>query len=207
MSGIKITIPTYLTISRFFLVPIFIYLFMQKQFFWAFITLVVAGLTDMLDGLIARRFHMRSRLGAMLDPLADKFLMLVSFTFLSHQNIIPWELTLLIVGRDFAIVVSVFILGYILKIRLLFKPTRISKLATASQIIVLAAAFLHVLLKHSSYYGPQILSIYVGKSLFFLSMACFILTSITVFQYGYLAHKFYRYGQRMEERKIIHPID
>ena len=120
----KITIPTLITLGRFFLVPVFAYFFIKEKYFLSLCILLIAGLSDLIDGFIARHFNMRSRLGSMLDPVADKFLMLVSFILLSTLQHISWKLTLLIIGRDLYVSFGALALMR-KKISLYFKPTRV----------------------------------------------------------------------------------
>ncbi|HBF11956.1 MAG TPA: hypothetical protein DDW49_00980 [Deltaproteobacteria bacterium] len=191
----KITIATLFTLSRFVLVIFFIFQFESGLYPEALLSLSLAGLTDFLDGFIARRFHQRSRLGSMLDPLADKFLMLAGYVLMSHLGKIPWTLTYLIVSRDFLILAGAGIL-LLMKVKLLFRPTRFSKLATFSQIMVLILAFADFLKEKNFYTLPLFMEkIWPPIQAGFFYTA-FALTCITVFQYGYIAYKFYRYGER-----------
>lgn len=199
----KITLATYITLSRFFLVPLFIFLFITQKFVPAFITLCVAAFTDLLDGFVARHFKMRTKLGAMLDPLADKFLMLLSFIALSKFDSLPWWLTLIVIGRDFLIMLGVGILGIILKIRLYYKPTRLSKLTTAFQILALTTSFFMVLIDYQVFFIPswgikiieyaQTISIYTAA----------LLTVVTFFQYTYIFYRFCKYGERKQKGGLL----
>lgn len=108
-SASTFNLATALTISRFLLVPVFIYFFLIENFKWAVTTLIIASITDVTDGLLARRFNMGTKLGSVLDPLADKFLMMISFIVLSAQNVLPWWLALVVISRDFYIVLGLCI--------------------------------------------------------------------------------------------------
>lgn len=180
----RITPATYITISRFFLVPLFIYLFLKEHYLLALLVLGLAAFTDLLDGFMARRFNMRSRLGSMLDPLADKFLMVVSFIVMARLNIIPLWLTILVISKDFVVLTGAAILN-LMKIRLYYKPTIISKLTTLSQIALLVFSFLQAYL-HSRFNELQI----------FFSFTAAGMTLITLCQYTYIGYRFYRYGER-----------
>ncbi len=203
----RITPATYITISRFFLVPIFIHLFLTKRYLPAIIVLGIAAFTDVLDGFIARRFNMLSRLGSLLDPLADKFLMVVSFVVMSHLKIISWKLTFLIIGKDLWMLVGVAILKS-MKIHLYYKPTIISKLTTLSQITLLALSFGQVYLNSLPNKGPWISpsgESPSGGSPFFKLRDLFLLiagimTVMTFIQYTYIGYRFYRYGERKKEK-------
>lgn len=195
MTESRITLATYITLSRFVLVPVFIYYFLTERYVYAVIILIICGLTDALDGFVARHFKQRSRLGSLLDPVADKFLMLVSYLVLSIKGYMPWSLTLLVVGRDVYIMSGALFL-MALRIRLLYKPTRLSKLTTTLQILMLTFSFLEVLTQQENLlvfqrYGPYIH--YAWEGLLYLT-AIFTLT--TFFQYSYIGYKFLRFGER-----------
>ena len=89
-----VNIPNVLTISRLFLVfPLIIFLEVNRPFY-VFILIIIAGLTDYYDGLIARKFNLKTRLGSILDPLSDKVFYLIPLIFLCKNNLIPfWSLT------------------------------------------------------------------------------------------------------------------
>lgn len=191
----RIPIANYITLSRFFLVPVFIYLFLKEKYLAAFFILGFTGFTDLLDGLVARRFNMRSHLGSMLDPLADKFLMLVSFIVLSRAQVVPWELTLIVLGRDFLIILGAGILN-LMRVKLYYRPTRLSKLTTLSQILVLAFSFLYIYFRH--YPSPWFSFSFAPTIQQALSALAAGLTIITFFQYTYIGYNFYRYGERKQ---------
>lgn len=169
------------------------------------VTLGLAGFTDLLDGFVARRFNMRSRLGSMLDPLADKFLVLVSFIALSRTNIIPWNLTALVIGRDLVILSGVLVLN-LMKIRLYYKPTRISKLATFTQISLLAISLLEFFMSRNmlgnlknNFLGEWLNLYFVHQWQKIFVILAAVCTTITCFQYGYIGWQFYRYGERLKQ--------
>ncbi len=93
-------IPNSLTILRILLIPVYIGLLVYERFDQALIVLLVAGLTDALDGTIARAANQRTRLGAFLDPLADKLLLTSGFITLSTIHLIPSWVTIIVVSRD-----------------------------------------------------------------------------------------------------------
>ena len=90
-------IPNILSISRLFLVfPLILFLEINRPLY-VFILIIIGGLTDYFDGLIARKFNLKTRLGAILDPLSDKVFYLIPLTFLCKNNLIPfWSLTLIL---------------------------------------------------------------------------------------------------------------
>lgn len=93
-------IPNSLTILRILLIPVYVGLLVYEQFDQAMIVLLVAGITDALDGTIARASNQRTRLGAFLDPLADKLLLTSGFVTLSAIHLIPSWVTIVVVSRD-----------------------------------------------------------------------------------------------------------
>ena len=191
----KITVASWITLSRFILVLFFIWLAVQERYRAAMIVLLIAGFTDLLDGFIARRFHMRSRLGSMLDPLADKFLMAVSFLFLSARGVIPWGVTGIVFAKDFWVLLGAGVLN-LMKIRLYYKPTILSKATTTSQIAVLVTLFSGVVFKKEGIEMPEAIgSFLVSANSLLLNLAA-ALTLATMIQYTYIGYKFYRYGER-----------
>jgi cardiolipin synthase (CMP-forming) len=93
-------IPNSLTILRILLIPCYVGLLVYGKFDQALIVLLVAGLTDALDGAIARMKNQYTRLGAVLDPLADKMLLISGFVTLSMIHLVPSWVTILVVSRD-----------------------------------------------------------------------------------------------------------
>src|SRR5215470_19011117 len=110
-----LTTANQLTILRIVFVPVFIILLVYKEIGWALGTFVAAGITDVLDGIIARRFGQKTSIGAVLDPIADKLLMTTSVIVLSlpqmgFPNTIPRWLMILVISRDlFILLVSLII--------------------------------------------------------------------------------------------------
>lgn len=134
-------LPNSLTLLRILLIPVFSYFFMTGQFRWALIVFAVTGFTDVVDGALARWLKKKTTLGAMLDPAADKLLMLVSFLLLSLRHIVPLYLTLLVIGRDLWIISGLFFLKRH-KRKLYFQPTKISKANTFFQLATVFFGFL-----------------------------------------------------------------
>jgi cardiolipin synthase (CMP-forming) len=133
------TLANQLTLLRLLLIPPFVILTIYGEFGWALATFVVAGLTDLLDGLAARAAGQKSELGAWLDPAADKLLLVATFVVLTLPNIglvnrIPVWLTILIISRDVGIVLTVAIVNLAVGPRT-FKPSPLGKMATAIFIV------------------------------------------------------------------------
>ena len=137
------TIPNILTIGRFLLVPCFLYASMRGMYLAAFVIFVTAAVTDILDGMIARRMNLRSRIGAMLDPAADKTLMVCGFvyyTFADRMPVarIPGWLTFTVFIRDFMIVIFAYLLYTRVQLKNL-TPSIFGKASTVLQAVTLAA--------------------------------------------------------------------
>lgn len=128
-----IYIPNLLTLARIGLVPWLVVLLQKQEFTLSLIVFVVAGLTDALDGFIAKRFNAETYLGSILDPLADKGLLVCSYIMLSVMGLIPFWLMVAVVFRDVVIVggylVMVLFFGSVK-----MQPLIISKVNTFTQI-------------------------------------------------------------------------
>lgn len=132
-------IPNSLTIFRIILVPVVVILLMQGGFFMALMVFAIAGITDGLDGFLARALSQKTELGAYLDPLADKALLISSFMTLSVLGIIPGWLTVIVISRDCIILLGVSVL-FFMSVPFEVKPAFVSKLTTVSQIATVIAA-------------------------------------------------------------------
>ena len=136
-----LTAANQLTLVRLMLVPCLVILVVYGYSGWALIVFVVAGVTDVLDGLIARRAGQRTRLGAWLDPMADKLLLVSMFVVLTAPldmaNRLPIWLTLLVFSRDVLIVLTVAVINLAIE-RRVFYPSRLGKVATLVYIVTCA---------------------------------------------------------------------
>lgn len=137
-----IYIPNLLTLARIGLVPWLVVLLREEQYTLSLVVFVVAGASDALDGFIAKRFNAQTRLGAILDPLADKALLVSAYVMLSVMQIIPFWLMVAVVFRDI-VIVSGYLIMVLFFGRVEMQPLRVSKLNTFTQIayivLVLAA--------------------------------------------------------------------
>jgi cardiolipin synthase len=128
------TIPNLITSIRIILVPIFVIYLINDRFLPALIVFVLAGLSDGLDGLIARIFNQRSRLGEFLDPLADKILLVSSFVVLAVRGFVPSWLTVVVISRDVLILLGVLIL-FMNRQDIIIRPSLLSKITTCVQLL------------------------------------------------------------------------
>ncbi len=131
------TIPNLITIGRLIIVPLLIVMIGQERWMVAFVIFVVAGVSDGVDGFIARRFDMRSELGAYIDPLADKALLVSVFVALGFNGLLPVWLIVMAVSRDILIVGGV-ILSWMLGHPIGMHPLWVSKANTLAQILLVA---------------------------------------------------------------------
>jgi cardiolipin synthase len=149
-----LTPPNQLTLLRVLLVPAFVILVVYGYLGWALLAFAAAGLTDALDGLLARWSGQKTSLGAWLDPMADKLLLVTTFVVLTIpglglENRLPIWLTVLIISRDVVIVLTVAIVNLAIGPRT-FRPSIYGKIATATYILTaVIAMFFNYLGYHS----------------------------------------------------------
>jgi cardiolipin synthase len=148
------TIANQLTLLRLLLIPAFVLLTLYGEFGWALTTFVVAGLTDLLDGLAARAAGQKSELGVWLDPAADKLLLVTTFIVLTLPNIglvnrIPLWLTIIVISRDVGIVLTVAVVNLAVGPRT-FKPSPLGKAATGIFIVACGLVMLFNYLGYQS---------------------------------------------------------
>lgn len=127
------TTPNELTLLRMCVVPFMAICVMEQRFGWALGLLVFAGLSDGLDGLLARRLHQRTKLGEYLDPIADKLMLTTMFLALSVAHKIPWKYTVLVFSRDITIIAVAVVLAMTTQMRD-FRPSIFGKINTISQV-------------------------------------------------------------------------
>ncbi len=166
MSSRIVTVPNMLTIFRMVLIPIFVTLLFYQRFILALAVFVVAGVTDGLDGLLARRFDQRSQLGTVLDPIADKLMLVTAFIVLSMRSVfpqpvpshlpVPFWVTVAVISRDVFIVVGAAAINIMTGFRG-FRPSWLGKLNTSVQIIGIAAIMFAASFPYGTgYYLPTI---------------------------------------------------
>lgn len=149
-------LPNSISLLRILCIPVFLILILNRETFWAFVTLFAAGISDVLDGLAARLSHQRTKLGALLDPAADKLLMtacfiILSFPSLNSPNTIPVWLTVIVIGRDVLIVSGAFAL-YKWRGQKSFPPSITGKTSTVCQVTVILFVLLFNVINVSTPY-------------------------------------------------------
>jgi cardiolipin synthase (CMP-forming) len=151
------TMANQLTLLRMLLIPAFIVLTVEGELGWALAVFALAGVTDALDGLIARWSKQRTTLGAWLDPMADKLMLVSAFVALTLPNLglankLPLWLTALVISRDVGIVITVAIVNLAIG-RRTFQPSMYGKAATAVYIVTVTMA---MLFNYLGYHSPLV---------------------------------------------------
>ena len=154
MSGLTLTPANQITLLRMLLIPAFVILVVYGELGWALGVFITAGVTDAIDGLVARWSDQKSTLGAWLDPMADKLLLVTTFIVLTLPNLglanrLPIWLTVMIISRDTVIVLTVAIVNLAVGPRT-FRPSIFGKIATATYILTAVAAMLFNYLRYRS---------------------------------------------------------
>jgi cardiolipin synthase len=153
-----LTIPNLLTFLRMALIPIFASLLFYGLDKWALVVFIVAGISDGIDGFLARRFKQESELGTIIDPIADKLLMTTAFIILSIPNVlppvrhlpVPFWVTITVIGRDVLIMTVAAAINIITGFRG-FKPSFLGKLSTLVQVLAVALILLSAVAGYSFY--------------------------------------------------------
>jgi cardiolipin synthase len=175
------TTPNQLTLMRLFFIPFINICVVERRYNWALALVVVAGLSDGLDGLAARLLHQKTKLGEYLDPIADKLLLSSLFLVLSFNKVIPWPYTVMVFSRDVGILIISALL-YAVGLRD-FRPGIFGKINTACQI---AAVFFALL---SKVYTDE--SVWMTREILLYGVFAFTLAS--AIQYVFLT------GQRLKK--------
>ncbi len=132
--GGGLSIPNLITLGRILLVPVVVWAIASGEMRFAFLLFLVAAISDAVDGFLAKRFGMTTELGAYLDPLADKVLIVSIYLTLGFNGIIPRWIVILVVSRDIMIVGAI-LLSWLVDKPVTVKPLAVSKLNTAVQIV------------------------------------------------------------------------
>jgi cardiolipin synthase len=130
-----LSIPNLITLARILSVPIVVWAITSGQMRIAFLVFLAAGISDGVDGFLAKRFHMASELGAYLDPLADKALIVSIYVSLGVAGALPIFLVILVVSRDIMII-SAFMLSWLVGKPMPIRPLMVSKANTVAQILL-----------------------------------------------------------------------
>ncbi len=170
------TAPNQLTLLRMLFLPFIIINLVGQHYVWALSLFLLAGLSDGLDGLLARKLHQQTLLGQYLDPIADKLLLSTTFLVLSIVHLIPWKYTVVVFSRDISILAVSAVLYMIAGLRD-FRPSIFGKANTFSQ---LAAVFFVMLLAVYPLRG-----IWIARTIFL--RATFVFAMLSGVHYVFLA--------------------
>ena len=166
------TFANFITFLRFLMVPAVIYMLLLGQMLPAFVIFVIAGLSDGVDGFVARHFDQQSELGAYLDPIADKLLLVSVFVMLAILDYLPQWLVVLVVSRDVLIVLAVLVSSMIAQ-PVGMNPILVSKANTAMQ-IALVSLVLAELAFNIGFGDLRTILIYLVAILTILSAAAYL---------------------------------
>jgi cardiolipin synthase len=171
-SPLIINIPNFITLGRIMSVPVIFWLLVTGQNKAAFFVFVAAGISDAVDGYLAKRFNWTTELGAYLDPLADKLLIVSIFIALGVRGELPLWLVLAVVSRDILIVAAV-LLAWLLDQPVRIKPLAISKANTLAQIVLPATVLADLAFAMDLDISRQVL-VWITGALTLLSLAAYL---------------------------------
>lgn len=138
-----LTLPNIVTCVRILLIPLFVTSLVYRRYGYALAVFLIAGVSDMLDGFLARLTNQKTELGAFLDPLADKFLLVTSFVLFAAYNWIPKWLAIVVISRDLIVVLGWVVLYLLYNISQV-KPTVTGKSAIALQLVLITYVLVSV---------------------------------------------------------------
>ena len=164
-------LPNFLTLIRIVAIPFFLVLLSSRLYLEALVVFILVGLTDALDGAVARMTGQQTVLGAYLDPVADKLLVISSFVMLGLIGAIPSWLVVLVVSRDIIILFGYGMIYFLIGERLEAHPTLIGKLNTLFQLVTVGVVLLFL-------YTPQLLVPWLGDALILATAATTVISGL-----------------------------
>ena len=172
-----LTAPNQLTLLRMIFLPFIVINLVKHDFEWALVLFVLAGLSDFLDGILARKLHQQTLLGQYLDPIADKLLLSTMFLVLSIEQraLVPWKYTVVVFSRDISILLVSGVLFVIAGLRD-FRPSIFGKANTFAQVAAIFFALVMLV--------EPILLIDIARKIFL--RATFIFTIVSAVHYAFL---------------------
>lgn len=175
-------IPNIITFLRITLVPPFLWLLLQKQYSIALLIFIIAGISDALDGFLAKRYGWTSELGSILDPFADKLLLISAILALYWLKYLPLWLSILAITRDIIIIIGTIIFHLLVE-RVQAHPLTISKLNTLLQLLLICL----IITKHTTI---LVIPDWVISITIYLTALTTLTSGITyMWQWSYRAHK------------------
>ena len=157
-----LNLPNFLTLIRILSIPFFLVYLSYHRYLEALIIFIIGGITDFLDGLAARLMKQQTPLGAYLDPIADKLLVITSFIVLGLIGGVPMWLAIIVVSRDVLIITGYGIIVFLTDERPEVKPSLIGKWSTLLQLLTLGVAL--ALLHNSKLMNPLMRDILIGST-------------------------------------------
>jgi len=170
-----LNLPNFLTLIRIATIPLFLVLLFSRFYTEALVVFIVGAITDALDGPVARFTNQQTPLGAYLDPLADKLLIVSSAIVLGIMGEVPAWLTILIVSRDLIIILGYVAIYFFSQERMEVRPSRMGKLNTLLQLSMVTAVLI-------SLHDSRLVEV---QLLYYLFLLTGVTTFISGFQYGY----------------------
>jgi cardiolipin synthase len=187
-SNITISVPNILTLLRILLTPLFVIMLLKEMHLWALLVFAAAGVSDGLDGFVARYFNQRTVLGAYLDPVADKLLLISAFVGLAIQKIIPGWVAVIVITRDLIICLGIAIITLTEK-QYEVNPRIISKITTVVQIATILLTLL----------GFQVAGVLVLRDVFFWITA--IVTTLSGLHYIFIGMQILQDGSTKDSNE------
>jgi cardiolipin synthase (CMP-forming) len=157
-------LPNLLTGARLLLTPGFVWLLLEERYTEALLLFALMGVSDALDGFLAKHYRWQSALGALLDPLADKVMLVSAYLALTWQNLIPAWLTAFVLGRDFLIMSGALAYQWATR-RLEIRPSAISKVNTFVQILLVLAVIANQILPLPTWMLSALIWLTLGTTL------------------------------------------
>lgn len=174
-----LNLPNFLTLIRIVAIPFFLVLLASHLYLDALLVFILGGVTDALDGFIARRTNQKTSLGAHLDPIADKLLLTSSFIMLGMMGALPLWLAVLVVSRDIVILAGFVFVSFLVEERIEVQPSIMGKLSTALQLLTIAVVL--VMLANA-----EILTPWADEILFYLTAAATVISGVHYLYRGLL---------------------
>ncbi len=179
---LTINIPNVLTVFRILITPLFVIMLIRGEPGYALLVFALAGVSDGLDGFIARVYNQRSDLGALLDPIADKLLLTAAYISLGVLRDIPGWLMVVVISRDVVIVTGIAVLAFA-DIEFEIRPTLISKWTTVSQILTVVVTLLAALVPQAASIQPALCWVTVAMTV--ASGLHYTYIGLTILQAGF----------------------
>jgi cardiolipin synthase len=134
-------VPNLLTLTRILLLPFFAATLIYKEYDYSLMLFIVASITDILDGLIARIKDQVTYFGTILDPVADKFFIITSFVLMSNFALIPKWLTIIVISKDIIVITGCLIIYFVTN-KLVIEPSMLGKVSSTCQFIMIGLVLL-----------------------------------------------------------------